>query len=102
MMENIKKVVSGVLNCREKAEFLLTETYFVGWFKDFGIEFRSVDSYGGEGKGDNYWNVLEMRLPGESETVFVKLRGWYSSYDGVYYESWEFVTPSQKTITVYE
>lgn len=94
MMEKLKNSVSEILNCREKVEFLLT--------KDFGIEYRSADSYGGEGKGEDYWNVLEMRLPGGSETVFVKLRGWYSSYDGVEYESWHFVTPTQKTITVYE
>lgn len=68
-----------------------------------GFTFQTVDSYGGEDQGSDYWNVEKVThedFPGEF--VFVKAYGWYQSYDGADYSGWEFVTPRQKTITVYE
>lgn len=56
-----------------------------------GIEFKSVDGYGGEGKGDDYWSVYEFTKNGVS--VFVKFYGSYSSYVGSEYEDFCFVNP---------
>ena len=106
-MTNLKKTVTDFLNSnRTIAEELMTECiYDTTWAKWEGVpfEFKSPDSYGGEGQGSDYWTVLEVRLPGSvDETLFIKLEGWYSSYIGVEYSGWSFVTPKQKTITVYD
>lgn len=106
-MTNLKQTVTDFLNSnRTIAEELMTECiYDTTWAKweNVPFEFKSPDSYGGEDQGSDYWTVLEVRLPGSvDETLFIKLRGWYSSYIGVEYEGWDFVTPKQKTITVYD
>jgi hypothetical protein len=66
--------------------------------EQFNIKF--VDSYGGEGCGDDYWAVWSYDQDGQ--TFYIKLYGWYASYNGSEYEGWKFVTPREKTITVYE
>lgn len=66
----------------------------------FGRAVREVDSYGGEGQGDEYWSVIEFE--DEEGTFLVELRGYYQSYDGGYYDSAKLVKPVQKTVTVYE
>ena len=56
---------------------------------DMGVSFVYADSQGGEGQGDEYWSVYKFTK--NSESVFVKFDGSYSSYDGSYYEDWYFV-----------
>lgn len=65
-----------------------------------GIEDKYIDSYGGEGQGEEYWGVYSFKHT--QEIVYVKAYGSYSSYCGSEYEGWHFVTPREKTITVYE
>lgn len=45
-----------------------------------GVTLANVDSYGGEGKGEEYWVVFSATR-GDEVTHF-KLDGWYASYDG--------------------
>lgn len=63
---------------------------------------ESVDSYGGEGEGKKYYNIYHFI----DHDVYIKLKGYYSSYNGVDYDNWEDsvfqVKPVEKTITVYE
>lgn len=70
---------------------------------DMNIEYDTVDSYGGEEQGRDYYTVVKFtskEFPGEE--VFAKFQGWYESYNGSEYEEWFFVEPKQKVITVYE
>ncbi len=74
-------------------------------FSDFGYSgddlgnIKVVDSYGGEGMGDDYWMVIHFM----DHDTFVQMDGWYTSYDGGYFDSDPYlVTPKEKTITVYE
>ena len=101
----LKAVVALYLdNNRDFVEELMYKgKYETVWVNIPGVpfEYRSIESYGGEGCGDNYWKLFEVRLPGETETALVRLNGWYSSYYGVDYSDYQFVTPRQKTITVY-
>jgi hypothetical protein len=66
------------------------------------ISFKEVDSYGGEGEGNNYYTVYQFTDNDTGGQVYVKFQGWYASYEGAEYESWSFVQPKGKTVTVYE
>jgi len=65
-------------------------------------KWKEVDSYGGEGQGENWYVVLHFK---EIDT-YVKIKGFYTSYDGTNFDGFEddlsIVTPRQKTITIYE
>lgn len=62
--------------------------------------FRKIEEFGGEGKGDEYWIVIQDIESGD----YFKIDLYYSSYNGVDLSDaeWEPVTPKEKTITVYE
>jgi hypothetical protein len=59
---------------------------------------KIVDSYGGEGKGDNYYKIWYF----PSQEVYLKFDGYYNSYDGAQFTGTYEVLPKEKTITVYE
>lgn len=61
---------------------------------------KEVDSYGGEGQGEQYWMIISV-VQGDVIRTF-KLDGWYASYDGGYYDEFYEVIPELKTITVWE
>ena len=65
-----------------------------------GITFECVDSYGGEGQGENFYTVYVFKLG--DETCFVKFQGWYQSYNGSEMTDWAFVTPKTIEVVVYE
>lgn len=67
--------------------------------KENGIEWESVDSHGGEGKGDEYWNVVKF-TSGDA-IAYVQFDGWYQSYNGSEYDEWFFVEPKEVTVTRY-
>jgi hypothetical protein len=59
-----------------------------------------VDSYGGEGQGDNWYSVKHFPL----HDVYIRVDGWYQSHEGVTFDYGfgEEVRPQQKTITFYQ
>jgi hypothetical protein len=63
---------------------------------------EEVDQVGGEDEGSHWHSVKYFK----DHDVYIKVTGWYSSYDGTDFESWDEacseVQPQQKTITVYE
>jgi len=50
---------------------------------------KIVDSYGGEGMGDQYWFILHF----PDSNIHVKLWGWYQSYSGAGYNDAKIVKP---------
>jgi hypothetical protein len=64
------------------------------------IVYTVEDSYGGEDQGSDYWCVWKFSKDGQE--CFVKFYGYYASHYGTDYQGWTFVTPQQKTITVYQ
>ncbi len=58
-----------------------------------------VDSYGGEGMGDDYWLVAYF----PKYETYIRMDGWYASYDGGNFDGDPYIVePRQKVITVYE
>lgn len=62
--------------------------------------YNEVDAYGGEDCGSTYYRVYCFQSKGKK--IYVKFNGWYASHYGTEYQNFEFVTPQQRTITVYE
>ena len=104
-MTDFKQLVTEYLNGnREVCKELMYEGgYDEDWESDeLPFEYKSVDSYGGEDQGSDFYSVILIRNPdNHDEQYHIKFRGWYTSYDGAEYDNWSFVEPKQKTITVY-
>lgn len=64
-------------------------------------KFFCVDSYGGDGQGDDYWRVYKVEQESQEPRYF-RFDGWYASYEGSCIEDVYEVKPKTKTITVYE
>jgi len=72
------------------------------YFESLGVgEYEVVDEYGGEGCGDIWYVVFYFK----EHNVYMKIYGFYSSYNGVTFGSWDSatseVTPIQVTKTEY-
>ena len=104
-MTNFKQQVTEYLNsnCKVCEELMYEGGYTEGWEPDsLPFEYKGVASYGGEGQGSDFYSVILIRNPdNHNEQYHIKFQGWYASYNGAEYESWSFVEPKQKTITVY-
>jgi hypothetical protein len=73
------------------------ENEVFGKARELGLEVHYVDSFGGEGEGEDYWSVYSFTKNGE--TVYVKFDGSYASYVGSEYDEWFFVEPEQVMVT---
>lgn len=64
-----------------------------------GYSLSVEDEFGGEGEGDSYWFVFKLVLPNEKE-YYVKYNGYYNSWDGTSWDSYEpeLVEPYEKTV----
>lgn len=70
--------------------------------KIYPYSIKFVAHYGGEGRGDDYWNVYEIVDNSTGETHLVKFAGFYSSWNGVeWYDDPYFVVPKERTIVEY-
>ncbi len=96
--------ITDILNLDACIPEGMMEGYIPNSFKDAfsneGISVHSVDEYGGEDQGSDYWHVWKFIK--DSETVYVKFYGFYASHYGTDYLGFKIVTPQQKTITVYK
>lgn len=74
-----------------------------GWPTPIG-SLEKIDSYGGEGKGDEYWMVLRL-TQGDVVRTFKK-EGYYASHYGHewcdYGNDFSEVSPVEKTVIVWE
>lgn len=60
------------------------------------------DHYGGYGRGDNYWMIIEFS-PKEGALSYFRKSGWYAPYTGGEYDMpLKEVMPVKKTVTVFE
>lgn len=73
--------------------------YYPEKFTDLTFTFILEDSYGGESQGEQYWSIY--KFTNGTDEVYVKFDGSYYSYSGSEYNEWFFVTPGEKTITVF-
>ncbi len=67
---------SGLCSHRNKAYLAL---------KELGYEVDSVDSYGGDWPGEEYWGVFSVTK--DDVVTHFKLNGWYASFAGAEMES---------------
>lgn len=75
------------------------ESEFKSKVKLLGIDMESVDHYGGEGQGDEYWTVWKFTKG--TEEVYFKFQGYYQSYDGSTYNEYILVEPKEVLVTQY-
>jgi hypothetical protein len=64
-------------------------------------EIEEVHKEGGEDQGSHWESVKHFK----DHNVYIKVTGYYSSYNGTYFEGWDEctqVTPQERVITVYE
>ena len=105
-MTDFKQLVTDYLNDHQVIcnEMMCEGGYASDWSHEDGdpFEYKGVDSHGGEGQGSGFYSVILIRNPdNHDEQYHIKFQGWYASYAGAEYDSWSFVEPKQKTITVY-
>ena len=104
-MTDFKQQVTGYLNNNRVicAALMCEDGYTKDWQSyELPFEYKGIDSYGGEGQGPDFYSVILIRNPdNHDEQYYTKFQGWYASYAGAEYDSWSFVEPKQKTITVY-
>lgn len=59
-----------------------------------------VEDYGGEDMGSTYYKIIKFTRG--DDVVFIKFQGYYASYNGADYEDFHVVSPTTKTVVVYE
>ena len=72
----------------------------IKFLKDKGITIKGEDGYGGEGYGDDYWGVFSITWNGQIE--YVKLSGWYASYNGSEVNYWDWTLVEKRPVQTYE
>lgn len=101
----------NAIECEEGSSAQLLAYHFDGYADDLGDEpadaieklvgeFEVVDSYGGEGQGETWYVVANLKDWG----FFIRIDAHYQSYDGVDYGEADISEVKPKTITktVYE
>jgi hypothetical protein len=73
------------------AEYMMNGDIPVSVQEENGLVVTKVASHGGEGEGEDYWAVWEIKRGGE--VTFARFEGFYSSYEGSTYEQMCEVTP---------
>jgi hypothetical protein len=73
------------------------------WLQNNNIPlWEEIDQKGGEDQGSHWHSVKYFK----DHDVYIKVTGWYSSYNGTDFEDWDEacseVRPQQKIITVWE
>lgn len=88
----------GYEDWRDKDVYHVSD--FEDWATDMDVDKPStVDSYGGEDQGSNYYAVWKFTRG--NEEVFIKFYGYYASYNGADYEGFRQVQPREVTKVEY-
>ena len=69
-----------------------------------GVGISSVDSYGGEGQGQEFWSVIKFFEIDNKEKPFMHIRfnGWYASYHGSEYTDFDIVEEKEIMTTIWD
>lgn len=67
---------------------------------DTEVTITCIETYGGEGQGEDYWAVVSIEQ--EGDTIYVRRNGWYASYHGREWNDYEQVKPVEKTVVFWE
>lgn len=103
---SLKEIVSKIIDDTENSDIIeeMFDQYMSSscneLLEKYNITATEVDHAGGEDEGRDYYTVYEFS--DNIDKVFVKLQGWYASYQGSEYESYSFVEPKEKVVIVYE
>ena len=69
----------------------------VGYFDDECVKSAEIHY-----TGDGLERFSVYKFSYEDEEYFVRFYGTYESYNGTEYDGWEFVSPKEKTVVIYE
>ena len=103
-----KEILSDIINIAPSdffhdnmydPEYYPDVTKMIASLQENCIEYKVVDSYGGEGDGERYYRIYSFTK--DNETLYVKFDGWYASYVGAEYSEWFFVEPYEKMVIDY-
>lgn len=65
---------------------------------NMGYTIESVEGYGGEDMGSDYWGILKVTK--DDNTMFLKFQGFYQSYSGVeFYHPYDLWKVTKKPVT---
>jgi hypothetical protein len=100
--DKIKKVTSSEVKKLFKDEFGV----YLDSYSEYAVECRDyendnykvqseVDSYGGEGQGEEYWTISRILDKRTEEVFFIKFDGYYDSWEGSDFSNndWNIVEP---------
>ena len=104
------KVLENCKNCDQWEEIVHDyefESYgdegddLISELKNQGYTLAYEDHYGGEGQGDDYWDVFSVEH--NAEITYFRLDGWYSSYDGATYnDPYKFIKVKKVPKQIFE
>lgn len=66
-------------------------------FSEILSDCKSVEEYGGEGQGDDYYQIYHF----PKLNLYIKFQGWYTSHDGAEYQECLEVEPKEVTLIQY-
>lgn len=67
---------------------------------DLGYTIESVEGYGGEGCGDQYWGVFSLEKDGVK--TYWRLSGYYASYNGAEVDLSSLEEVKKKEVTTFK
>jgi hypothetical protein len=93
ILEKLPEIFEGVSEFAYEEEWTDDENTGIG-------DFVEVEHYGGEGQGSTWYSIKHFK----SHDIYIRVDGYYSSYNGTdFEEGWgEEVKPVTKTVTVFE
>jgi hypothetical protein len=96
------EIIEKLKNCLELEEFAY-EDIQNEYLEKNGIPiWEEIDQVGGEGQGDHWHSVKYFK----DHDVYIKVTGFYSSYNGTDFDGWddscEEVKPQTRTVVVFE
>jgi len=97
--EFLKLVIETEGKVWDGLNYMMWEEQLEHSLKNYNVE--QVDSKGGYEGGGEHMEVV-LKITKDDDVKYVKVTGYYSSWDSSEWHAAKFVEPKEKTITVYE